>query len=85
MGTWGYDSSSNDTTMDILSSSCRDIYEPTQEQADGWGDILSTVEKMALKINKNMHFWVKHKKNNLSGKSDFIRCDVQVVQYQEPL
>lgn len=34
MGAWGFESSSNDGTMDILCGACKNIYEPTQEEAN---------------------------------------------------
>lgn len=34
MGVWGTESSSNDSTMDILSECCEDHYNPTQKEAN---------------------------------------------------
>lgn len=36
MGAWGYESPSNDTTMDILCDACKSIYHPTQTECDAY-------------------------------------------------
>jgi len=53
MGAWGYESPSNDGTMDLLCESCKDIYNPTQEEADKcleeyFGDEVEDYDRYAL-------------------------------------